>query len=861
MLSQTASKGLARSVCKLFFSDINGSFVSSCLESRDEMISLRPGSDRLLLNNALHFLRNNIGWIDSAGKLVEGTYPDIQPLIDGLLPRRRSSKNLLASKSQLKMSATTPEPQAVAESGEQKLCDSTRQAGGVISYSHGERRLNDGTDEALAEDDKGSSALVNNNDDQTIVMSASLHDGTLVVPAIMRCQRMSSGVGLGFRDILSIISQWREQTRQDNNHGQFYKSLLIYVRPDVDPHSIEIDIFCRRDGWVENPAARHKLYHTPQTSGCSFVKAESIQVQIDIPEARTRRRRAKAVTDVFRRGLKNHVGTMNKNEGLQTSEQPTIHEALHDLEQVIKWPSPALNVTSEVETTHAETKYTPLNPTDNGKTGITLVAKPEQGLKRSHKDDDKGDLDLGTDRSVIVSATLHDGTLVVPSFKLYEQMSTGVGKGFSDFLRIISQWRTHSCHNSGHGQEMIYLYPDPLATSFDIGILQSDIKTFRSNLLERFSLSRCREQPMTRQTLHHTPGTLDYSYVKSERVCTYQLQPIKVLKMLLETFESGLENHVGLVDESGALQKSERLTAHKISNDCEKPFRVPDASSVTRKDTTHSRVRYTPLKPTDNGEPEKKAEQIQEVVQEISMHDQIASTMKLAGALFDMSIMLNEEISKAPSQKTASTSSNHIPSNLVDEPNPVFRTMKNGEIDIDAVKDAMAELRTRLGDHQDKDQILARVCKRWKEELETRYPMMKRKPVIHNDVDDLLSSRSDSPTATERAPKKSTISEPDKQNPPSKVRFVVAHPKLKPASTTADHKEDDKTPAEPRTADGRSKSTPTTTLGNPKEDEAPGKQQDALNSDRDGKQPYSRSSSGRNNGHSKNDVRFSIYAW
>lgn len=273
---------------------------------------------------------------------------------------------------------------------------------------------------------------------------------------------------------------------------------------------------------------------------------------------------------------------------------------------------------------------------------------------------------------------------------------------------------------------------------------------------------------------------------------------------------------------------------------------------------------YTPLKPTNNGKPENKLEgkpdKVAENVQEISIHDHIASTMKLAGALFEMSIMLNEEMSNAPSQKDDNTSSNHIDSDLINEPNPVFRTMKHGEVDIDAVQKVMADFKNRLRDHQDRAQILARVCRRWKEELETRYPMMNRKSAKHNDVDDLLSPRSGQSTAAERAPKRSTTSETDKQSLPAKVRYTGGRSELKPVSKIANHRGDEKTPVELRTTDARSRSTSNTTLNDSKEDGQPNKQQDKFDSDRDGKQPSSRSSSGKN-GRGKDDDGFSIFAW
>ncbi|KEQ68530.1 hypothetical protein M436DRAFT_58151 [Aureobasidium namibiae CBS 147.97] len=207
--------------------------------------------------------------------------------------------------------------------------------------------------------------------------------------------------------------------------------------------------------------------------------------------------------------------------------------------------------------------------------------------------------------------------------------------------------------------------------------------------------------------------------------------------------------------------------------------------------------------------------------------------MKLAGALFEVSTMLNEELSNAPSQKDDNTSFSESDLDLINEPNPVFRTMKNGEVDIDAVQKAMADFRTRLGDRQDESQILAYVCRRWKDELEARYPMMKRKSVTHNDVGDLLSPRSKLATQKSHATREPPSSKQKEQGSPTKVRFMIGNSELKLASTTADSKED----------------------------KQPNKQQEKFDNDRGGTQPYNYSSDGSNHRRGKNDDGFSISSW
>lgn len=878
-MSRTASKSLIRSVYQIFFSNINTFFASSCLESRDIVENLRWGADFRLREYAIYSLKNNIGWIDNAGRLIKGKYPEIQALHEGF-NHKELFKPSSAPESQpflsLETPPTIPEPQAVNKPETPELKNSPRETGVVISNSHGENPATNGTDKAFPGNDNGISPTENS---KTKIISASLHDGTLVVPNIKRCLRMSNGEGLGFRDILRIISQWRAQTHQDIDDGQDRMPLLIYVRSNMDPCFVAIDVFRRRDNFVRMLTTGWKLHHTFQMPNCSFVKAEPNHVSL--ANERNLRRRKAVLRDTFRCGLQNHVGIVDETGLLQMSNQPTIHEAFYDMIKPLGVSSTALKEI-HMDMTNVSAKYTPLEPTDNKKTEKRLEKKPEQSLEKNYKDDDKSYPAYKKDYSSIVSATLHDGSLVVPSYKLCEQMSKGVATSFSDILRTISQRRTQTCRNSEHGQEMIFVLYNASATFFNILTLDSDIQTFRSKISAfPSSHSGLLHQPMSRFKLFHTPGTTDSSYVNCKYERTDRIHSIEKLQELLDTFEGGLKNHEGTVDETGCLRQSEKLTVHEVSNDLEKSSRVPDVSSVRRKDTTHAGVRYTPLEPTDNRKlekkPEKKLDRVSEDVQGISMHDQIASTMKLAGALFEMSIMLNEEMSNAPSQKDDSTSSDHMHSNLINEHNPVFRTMKNGEIDIDAVQDAMAEFKTRLRDHQDKAQILARVCRRWKEELKARYPMMKRKSVPpFKDVDDLVSSWSELSTVTGRALKKPTTSKPEKRSPPVKVRFLGGKSEIKSTATTADRKEDEQTPArlrvtgEPdkqispakiRFVDGDSELEPAPTTVNSEEDEQPNKQQDEFDNDRGRTQPYRRSSHGGSDSRSKNDDGFSIFSW
>jgi hypothetical protein len=293
------------------------------------------------------------------------------------------------------------------------------------------------------------------------------------------------------------------------------------------------------------------------------------------------------------------------------------------------------------------------------------------------------------------------------------------------------------------------------------------------------------------------------------------------------------------VDEAGALQIRKQPTTHStLYNLIDSVRNSRNVPSKRQKDTNPSEARYTPLVPTDN----KQGKWNPQEVQKTSMHDQIASTMKLTGALYEVSTMLNEEISNTSSQKGDDISLNQTNSDMANEANPVFKTMKNDEIDIEAVQEAMAELKARLHDHKDKAQALARICRRWKEELETRYPLMKRNSAPRKAIGDTIPPRSESPRTLDLATKTHTVGKSDKRESPDKARYT-------PLSLQSQTQRSE-----------RSKPISAMTLGNSEEGSHPSGRQSKTNGGRDWKQPRSRPSSGRKGGRDDDDDEFSIFA-
>jgi hypothetical protein len=599
--------------------------------------------------------------------------------------------------------------------------------------------------------------------------------------------------------------------------------------------------------------------------------------------------------------LKENLGWIDSAGKLVREEYPKMRSLLERLlrrKQSAPGSQPLFSLQSSPTVPEAEVVAGLGNPKLNSDTrdkGAAASVSDKTGTATTATDTvstkgDNGSSAITKDPSVFVSATLHDGTLVVPSLRLSEQMSIGVGKSFDDFLRIISQWWVQ--HDRNYEQRgmasLIYIYSEPLTDSFEVLTLCRKGRWF--------------EQPTTRYKLYHTPGTTDCSYAKSETIhirsyAWHQLHTWR--KILVKACGRSLKNHVGIVDEAGTLRPSEQPTIHPAFYDFQTlATDARNLSSERREDTKISKARYTPVISKDD----RQSKMVPQKTPKTSMHEQIANTMRLAGALYEVSIMLNEEISNASAEQEDDVSLRSTNSDMTKEANPVFETMKNGEIDIDAVQGAIANLKAQLQDRKDSAQVLARVCNRWKEELETRYPLMKRKSAPHNDVGNTVSERSESPNTLDPATKTHTLGRSDKREssekakytppslqsqperdersnrsgsliarshaienesgqhkPPAKVRYMSHRSESTPNTTRDDPQEHTEwSPLKLRYMDAND-IVPTTTPSDPKKDDQSNGLQGKLSDKRPGKQPRSRFS-GINKGSRDEDDGFSIFA-
>ncbi|KAG9613891.1 hypothetical protein KCU77_g1006, partial [Aureobasidium melanogenum] len=326
-------------------------------------------------------------------------------------------------------------------------------------------------------------------------------------------------------------------------------------------------------------------------------------------------------------------------------------------------------------------------------------------------------------RELYMSATLHDGTLVIPSFAVCCNMKNGNGKGFSDILRIISQWRMQACGDLDHENRrkplLVYVFSETYESSISIEFFRKGPDWF--------------EQPMTLYKLHHTLPTSGCSYVNFEPLPQTVLKPHQLRqrkKTLRTVLKYGLKRHWGFVDKAGVLRKSKQPSINQFLYDLKVPINL--YSSAGTEVMESPKARYVQPDPMNI----RQAEETHEKAQKISISDQIENVMRLAGDLYDVSTMLNGEISIALSQTDGYPACDQVNPNWRNESNPVLETRKNGQINIDAAKRAISQVKVRLRNQWDKAHILAHLCERWKGELEIEYPLMNREPVsrsgIHN---------------------------------------------------------------------------------------------------------------------------------
>ncbi|KAG9662085.1 hypothetical protein KCU95_g5103, partial [Aureobasidium melanogenum] len=320
-MSMISDVSLFRSVHKIFISNIDGSFKSSVVESTDEFENLRPGTDKSLRSSAVLFLKNNIGWIDRAGNLIEGKHPKLGSLIDnvkGKKPPCVDSQPFISRET-----SSAPGPQAVPKDGDTKLVENS--GGKAVAVSSP-----DDTDKA----ERATTRATQEASDENSLCSLLQHE----VWKWYRLQRY-----------LADHIQWRMQACGDFDHENSRKPLLVYVFSETSDSSISIEVFRKEPDWFEQPMTLYKLHHTLPTSGCSYVNYEPLPQTVFKPHQL--RQRKKTLLTVFSCGLKKHIGFVDKAGVLRKSKRPSINQLLYDLKVPINL---YFSAGTEAEETHEE---------------------------------------------------------------------------------------------------------------------------------------------------------------------------------------------------------------------------------------------------------------------------------------------------------------------------------------------------------------------------------------------------------------------------------------------------------------------------------------------------------------------------
>ncbi|KAK6000139.1 hypothetical protein QM012_004127 [Aureobasidium pullulans] len=308
-ISRVRDAKLIKSIHNISFSDAKNSIASSVTEFKHEMERLRPGSDFETRYHARASLNRNVGWINSEGHLTEGEYPKLESMIDNLGKIELSSihpRPFLSPKT-----STSPKPQTISRDKDSKL----NEIPGQEATTKELRRSRD--DDSICKEVRYRN------------VSATLHDGSLVIINFKVGHSTENKRGKSFSSILRVISQWRMQARDDFDHQFLRKPLLVYVTLEASESSVDVQVLRKEPDWFEKPIIHYRLHHTLQESGCSYVNFEPLpQTVLDHHQWMSRN---KKLLNIFRSGLKRYIGSVDKAGVLCRSAQPPIDQFLSDL--------------------------------------------------------------------------------------------------------------------------------------------------------------------------------------------------------------------------------------------------------------------------------------------------------------------------------------------------------------------------------------------------------------------------------------------------------------------------------------------------------------------------------------------------
>ncbi|THX53381.1 hypothetical protein D6D06_06136 [Aureobasidium pullulans] len=313
-MSFAPDTSLTKSVHKILVSN-DGSFGKSQVEMSEVMFNARSKHDQPLRDYLKLCLKNHVGFMDGAGNVVQQSQSKTHPLLLKLNPHKDLSSRMLPPEE-----ARHTKPRAKSESDNSQLVtDTTKSKNYADIVSVNEEQIHPPISKRGPEVADTSATL---EEDPSTYVSATLYDGTLVVPSIALCFGMSQGETLSFNNFLRIISQWWPRARNNMVPELRSKPYLVYIRGRPAVSSFQIKLFSRDDQWCDQTIISYELHHSQHTSDYSFISHETLDIQI--MGTKKFSREWKPIRRPLSYFLEMDIGTVDETGILRKDDKPKV---------------------------------------------------------------------------------------------------------------------------------------------------------------------------------------------------------------------------------------------------------------------------------------------------------------------------------------------------------------------------------------------------------------------------------------------------------------------------------------------------------------------------------------------------------
>ncbi|THY79470.1 hypothetical protein D6C87_08987 [Aureobasidium pullulans] len=313
-MSFAPDKSLSKSVHKILVSN-DDSFKKSQVEMSEVMFNVRSKQDQPLREYLKSCLKNHVGFMDGAGNVVQQSQSKTHPLLLKLNRHKDFSSRMLPPKE-----ARHTKTRAKSESDNfQLVTDTTKSKNYADVVSMNEEQIQPPLSKRGPEIADTPATL---EEDPSTHVSATLYDGTLVVPSSALCFGMSQGKTLSFDNFLRIISQWWPRARDNMVPELRSKPYLVYIRGRSAVSFFQIKLFSRDDQWCDQTIINYELHHSQHTSDYSFVSHEILDIQI--MGTKKFSREWKTIRRPLSYFLENYIGTVDETGILRKGDKPKV---------------------------------------------------------------------------------------------------------------------------------------------------------------------------------------------------------------------------------------------------------------------------------------------------------------------------------------------------------------------------------------------------------------------------------------------------------------------------------------------------------------------------------------------------------